>query len=140
MPSWPTWKKTSQNGETMSSSGDARPVGFAGALTITFVVLKLTGVIDWSWVWVLSPVWIPLVIALALLALFLFAAVVAGLVDLLGALRKSRTGQRRSPTSDPRDGALHGPVRKWGYRPVSIEQIRARGRARPAEPDGEEHP
>ena len=27
-------------------------------LTITFVVLKLTGHIDWSWWWVLSPIWI----------------------------------------------------------------------------------
>lgn len=28
-------------------------------LTLVFVILKLTGVIDWSWWWVLSPIWIP---------------------------------------------------------------------------------
>jgi hypothetical protein len=39
-------------------------VGFCGLLTIVFIVLKLTGVIGWSWVWVLSPTWIPLAIAL----------------------------------------------------------------------------
>ena len=33
-------------------------IGFTGALTIAFVVLKLCKVIDWSWVWVLSPLWI----------------------------------------------------------------------------------
>lgn len=33
-------------------------VGFTGLLTIAFIVLKLVGVIDWSWVWVLSPMWI----------------------------------------------------------------------------------
>lgn len=33
--------------------------GFFGLLTIAFIVLKLTGVIDWSWVWVLAPLWIP---------------------------------------------------------------------------------
>ena len=31
-------------------------------LTILFVALKLTGVIAWSWWWVLAPVWIPLII------------------------------------------------------------------------------
>lgn len=30
-------------------------------LGIIFVVLKLVGVINWSWVWVLSPFWIPIV-------------------------------------------------------------------------------
>lgn len=38
-----------------SSSGG---IGFAGLLTIAFIVLKLTGVIAWSWLWVLSPIWI----------------------------------------------------------------------------------
>ena len=35
-------------------------IGIAGLLTIVFVVLKLCGVIDWSWWWVLSPLWISL--------------------------------------------------------------------------------
>ena len=26
-------------------------------LTVAFIVLKLTGVIDWDWVWVLAPFW-----------------------------------------------------------------------------------
>lgn len=34
-----------------SSSG----IGFCGLLTIVFIVLKLTGFINWSWFWVLSP-------------------------------------------------------------------------------------
>lgn len=37
-------------------------IGFGGVLTLIFIVLKLTGNIDWSWIWVLSPFWIPLVI------------------------------------------------------------------------------
>lgn len=32
-------------------------VGFLGMLGITFIVLKLCGVIHWSWVWVLAPIW-----------------------------------------------------------------------------------
>lgn len=34
-------------------------IGFCGLLTVAFIVLKLTGVINWSWLWVLAPIWIP---------------------------------------------------------------------------------
>jgi len=40
---------------TTSSSGG---VGFFGLLTIVFITLKLLGKITWSWLWVLSPIWI----------------------------------------------------------------------------------
>ena len=40
---------------------------FVDLLTIVFIVLKLCGVITWSWVWVLSPIWISLVIALIII-------------------------------------------------------------------------
>ena len=39
-------------------------VGFTGLLTIAFITLKLCKVIDWSWVWVLSPLWIHVALAL----------------------------------------------------------------------------
>lgn len=35
-------------------------IGFAGLLTIVFIVLKLCKVINWSWLWVLAPSWISL--------------------------------------------------------------------------------
>lgn len=31
-------------------------IGFSGMLTIVFIALKLCGVINWSWFWVLSPI------------------------------------------------------------------------------------
>lgn len=34
-------------------------VGLNGLLFITFLVLKLTQVIDWSWWWITAPLWIP---------------------------------------------------------------------------------
>lgn len=34
-----------------------------GLLGLIFITLKLTGYITWSWLWVLSPFWIPLAIA-----------------------------------------------------------------------------
>lgn len=47
-------------------------IGFTGFLTILFVGLKLTKVIDWSWVWVLSPIWIKIsIILLVLLVIFI---------------------------------------------------------------------
>jgi hypothetical protein len=42
-------------------------IGFAGLLTIVFITLKLTGYIDWSWVWVLAPLWIPIVLVILIL-------------------------------------------------------------------------
>jgi ATP/ADP translocase len=45
-----------------SSSGHDTGIGFFGLLTIVFIVLKLTGYIDWSWFWVLSPILIPIII------------------------------------------------------------------------------
>lgn len=38
-------------------------------LFIVFLVLKLVGVISWSWWWVFSPIWIPLLIAVILIAI-----------------------------------------------------------------------
>lgn len=35
-------------------------MGICSVLTIVFIVLKLNGVIDWKWVWVLAPTLIPL--------------------------------------------------------------------------------
>lgn len=43
-------------------------VGFAGLLTIVFIALKLLGVIQWSWVWVLSPIWIDAILVVVLSA------------------------------------------------------------------------
>lgn len=49
-------------------------IGFCELLAIAFIVLKLTGVIKWSWLWVLSPVWILVVLAIVLM----IAAVLIG--------------------------------------------------------------
>lgn len=40
---------------------------FCDVLLIVFVVLKLVGVINWSWWWVLAPFWIPTLIAIFLI-------------------------------------------------------------------------
>lgn len=48
-----------------SSSG----IGICGVLTIVFVVLKLAGVINWSWLWVLCPLWIDILLTVIVLVI-----------------------------------------------------------------------
>lgn len=48
-----------------SSSG----IGICGVLTIVFVVLKLVGVINWSWLWVLCPLWINILLTVIVLVI-----------------------------------------------------------------------
>lgn len=48
-------------------------IGFPGLLGLLFIGLKLGGVIDWSWWWVLLPIYGPLAVALVV-----FCVAVAG--------------------------------------------------------------
>lgn len=48
-------------------------IGFCGMLAILFIGLKLTGHITWSWLWVLSPLWIPFSVLIVIMALALIA-------------------------------------------------------------------
>lgn len=65
----------SLNKALRDSKGDNNPryggVGFTGLLTIALIVLKLTGVIAWSWWWVLSPIWIPLALVVGVISVVL---------------------------------------------------------------------
>ena len=40
--------------------------GLGDVLAIVFIILKLCKVINWSWIWVLSPLWISLIIYIIL--------------------------------------------------------------------------
>lgn len=53
----------------MSNSNSSGGIGIGGVLLIVFIVLKLCGVIAWSWWWVLSPLWIPIALWLAIVAI-----------------------------------------------------------------------
>ncbi len=48
-------------------------MGFLSTLTLIFVVLKLLGLIDWPWLWVLSPIWIPVLLIAAIFGVILVA-------------------------------------------------------------------
>jgi len=66
--------------KTVTTSGG---VGVAGLLGIVFIVLKLTGIIAWSWLWVLAPFWIPatlfVVVVLPVLVILFIGAVAKAL-------------------------------------------------------------
>ena len=52
------------------SSTSNSGIGFCGLLTILFIGLKLGSVIAWSWWWVLSPLWIPIGLAILISIIF----------------------------------------------------------------------
>jgi hypothetical protein len=62
---------------TKSNSGTG--LSLSAVLFIVFLVLKLTGNIDWSWWWVTSPLWIPLALGLALVG-FVFLVIIVALI------------------------------------------------------------
>jgi uncharacterized membrane protein len=55
----------------MSEVKESNSLGIGTLLFLIFLVLKLTNTITWSWWWVFSPLWIPLVIALLIYLIFL---------------------------------------------------------------------
>ena len=56
-------------------------IGFTGLLTIVFIVLKLCKVINWSWIWVLSPIWISAALAILLFIIFVIIAIIFMILD-----------------------------------------------------------
>lgn len=58
-------------------------IGLFGLLTVLFIGLKLTGYVTWSWLWVLSPLWLPLTVVLGVILLvWVLASIGLGLIDL----------------------------------------------------------
>lgn len=60
----------------MENNTSRNGIGFIGLLQITFIVLKLCGVIQWSWLWVLSPTWIGLIIDCIVLIIVIIITVI----------------------------------------------------------------
>ncbi len=51
-------------GNRINTTASTESNFFVSGLTILFIALKLTGYISWSWWWVLSPLWISILLAL----------------------------------------------------------------------------
>jgi hypothetical protein len=52
------------------STNSSKTSGFSGLLTIVFIILKLTNVIDWKWIWILSPMWIGFLLTILIAFIF----------------------------------------------------------------------
>ena len=61
----------------MANSKTSGGLGLPAILFIVFLVLKLTGNIDWSWWWVTSPIWIPFALVFGIIAIVLFIFLIA---------------------------------------------------------------
>ena len=55
-----------------NNNNQSSGIGFCGLLAIVFITLKLMGYISWSWWWVLSPFWVPSMIAIVALVIVLW--------------------------------------------------------------------
>ena len=75
--------------EQAASSG----ISFAGLLTVPFIVLKLCDVIDWSWIWVLSPLWIGIAAILGVMILVFVLGVLG--IAIGSAVQKKKKNNRR---------------------------------------------
>ena len=64
-----------------------RSVGFTGLLFLVFLVLKLTGHIDWSWWWVTAPLWVAPAVVILVLGVLLVGV-------MLGKLAEGREGSK----------------------------------------------
>ena len=61
-------------------------INFGGGgfiLSIIFLVLKLTHVIDWEWIWIFAPVWIPLGLVAAILIIYYIVILLIALVAVI---------------------------------------------------------
>lgn len=58
-----------------------------GVLLILFIVLKILAIINWSWWWVLSPLWLPIV---GILGFLLVIAIGGGIAMLVAHLCDKR--------------------------------------------------
>lgn len=71
------------NNKSSGSSGGI----FWTLLAVAFIVLKVTHLIDWPWVWVLAPIWIPVGIVLAAIVIVLIVVLTK---EVLRALERRR--------------------------------------------------
>lgn len=103
----------SSNNNTSIGGGS----GFAAALALLFIALKLTDTIDWPWMWVLAPLWIPAAVVVVIL-------VIGGVIALIVALVSGRS-DRGVSTPVIVIGALvlllALPVGVWGFRVLTAD-------------------
>lgn len=89
-----SYKKTPMNDSNNYSSG----IGLSGLVFTVFLILKLAeiGVVaSWSWIWVCSPLWIPITIVFGFLAIVFVFTLVARMISIVcGGIRSRQAFNR----------------------------------------------
>ena len=76
--------------------------GFLSLLTLLFIGLRLAGILDWHWVWILGPLWIPIAVAVGVCLVVLVSCLATGAC--LGAVQGLRA--RWAKAWSRREGGL----------------------------------
>ena len=74
---------TQNNSNKSSTTSKSDGISFVGLLAIAFIVLKLCNVITWSWLWVLSPIWISV-------ALVIIGCIILAICETVSESRKNK--------------------------------------------------
>jgi hypothetical protein len=61
----------------MISKNNSSGLSLTAVIFIVFLILKLTGNIDWSWWWITSPLWIPIAFVLSIFFIAIFITIIA---------------------------------------------------------------
>jgi hypothetical protein len=64
----------------MKKSTSSSGISLTTVLFLIFLILKLTGNIDWSWWWVTSPLWIPLALVLSIMGIAFMLALISSIL------------------------------------------------------------
>lgn len=64
----------------------------AGSIVPVFIILKFLGWINWSWWWVLSPIWIPLAVDIVIV---IPCTIIAGIIDVVMGFFIRRRARRK---------------------------------------------
>lgn len=67
-------------GNATNGTNTGGGIGLSGTVFVVFLILKLVGVIDWSWWWVTAPLWGSVLIWLAVVVVILVVALIAAAV------------------------------------------------------------
>lgn len=117
------------NNDKNSNNSKAGGIGFLGLLTLIFITLKLTHFIEWSWLWVLAPIWIPTALVVVIL-------VIALIVLLVKEVAKRSEADTRNTRDLDREAAELGIERgrketdaALAYRIKRMKELTGRGRS-----------
>lgn len=65
-----------------NNNSQSSGLGLTSVVFIVFLILKLCKVIDWSWWWVTSPLWISILLCITIAAIVAFIGLVVGIIKL----------------------------------------------------------